>query len=195
MNKLCFATNNKHKIAEINKLLGEAFKIQSLEEIGCRQELPENQNTLEGNSLEKAKFVFDHFNEPCFADDTGLEVDALNGAPGVISARYAGDQKNSDDNIDLLLKNLEGIEERNARFRTVITLVSSKGTKQFEGKVEGYILKNKKGNRGFGYDPIFIPKGHTRTFAELTMDEKNTISHRGRAFKKLVDYLNANLIK
>ena len=189
MVELCFATNNKNKIEEISQILGETFRILSLENIGCYQELPENQNTLEGNSLEKAKFVFQSFDKACFADDTGLEVKALKGEPGVFSARYAGDQKDSNDNIDLLLKNLSGIKERSARFRTVITLVSSDEVRQFEGEVTGYITTEKKGNHGFGYDPVFIPDGYNNTFAELSMDEKNKISHRGRAFKKLVNYL------
>jgi len=195
MVKLCFATNNQHKIEEISQILGEAFSIQSLEEVGCDQELPENQDTLEGNSLEKARFIYQTYHQPCFADDTGLEVDVLNGEPGVLSARYAGDQKNSNDNIDLLLKNLNGISERSARFRTVITLVSSDGIRQFEGKVEGKILCERKGVQGFGYDPVFVPDGHNRTFAELSMDEKNKISHRGQAIKKLVHYLKTNPIK
>lgn len=194
MAKLCFATNNKNKIAEISQILGESFEILSLEEIGCNLELPENQSTLEGNSSEKANFVYQNFNQACFADDTGLEVDALNGEPGVRSARYAGDQKDSMENIDLLLKNLTGISDRTARFRTVITLVSSKEVKQFEGKVEGSIILEKRGVNGFGYDPIFVPEGYDETFAELSMDEKNIISHRGIAFRKLVNYLNNHSI-
>jgi len=186
---LCFATNNKHKIEEISQILGESFRIQSLENIGCYQELPENQNTLEGNSLEKARFVFQNYDKACFADDTGLEVNALNGEPGVFSARYAGYQKDSNDNIDLLLKNLKGIKERSARFRTVITLVSSGNVIQFEGEVKGYITTEKKGNCGFGYDPVFIAEGYNNTFAELSINEKNKISHRGLAFKKLINYL------
>lgn len=170
-------------------MLGQDFKIESLEDIGCLKELPETQSTLEANSMEKAKYVYDHFNLPCFADDTGLEVDALHGEPGVHSARYAGNQKNSSDNIKLLLKNLNGKENRSARFRTVITLVTSSGIKQFEGRVEGDIIRERKGDKGFGYDPIFVPYGYEKTFAELNMDEKNRISHRGQAIAKLVEYL------
>lgn len=195
MVKLCFATNNPHKIEEISKILGGQFKIQSLKEIGCDQDLPENQDTLEGNSLEKAKFIYHTYKQPCFADDTGLELDALNGKPGVLSARYAGEKKNSDDNIDLLLKNLKGITDRSARFRTVITLINSKGTKQFVGIVEGHIMYERRGTKGFGYDSIFVPEGYNKTFAELSMEEKNRISHRGMAFKKLVQYLKANPIQ
>jgi XTP/dITP diphosphohydrolase len=186
---LCFATNNQHKIAEISRILGGSFKIHSLLEIGCYQELPESQDTLEGNSLEKAGFIYQNYNQACFADDTGLEVNALHGEPGVLSARYAGEQKNSNDNMDLLLRNLKGIVNRSARFRTVITLVSSGGIKQFEGKVDGHILKERRGTKGFGYDPIFVPEGFNKTFAELSMDDKNKISHRGQAFKKLAQYL------
>jgi XTP/dITP diphosphohydrolase len=189
MVKLCFATNNQHKIVEISQMLGEAFKILSLKDIGCIEELPENQHTLEGNSLEKAKYVFQKYGYACFADDTGLEVDALNGEPGVLSARYAGDQKDSDDNIELLLKNLKGKPTRTARFRTVITLITSNEAEQFEGSVKGSILTQRKGHLGFGYDPVFVAAGFKETFAELPMDKKNAISHRGIAFRKLVHYL------
>lgn len=189
MVELCFATNNQHKIEEISQMLGKAFKILSLKDIGCAEELPENQHTLEGNSLEKAKYVFEKYEHACFADDTGLEVDALNGKPGVLSARYAGNQKNSDDNIDLLLKDLKGVSKRSARFRTVITLITPNGIHQFEGKVEGYILNERRGHHGFGYDPVFIPEGFNETFAELPLDRKNAISHRGMAFRKLVEHL------
>jgi len=189
---LCFATNNQNKIAEIGQILGDEFKIQSLKDIGCSEELPENQNTLEGNSLEKAQYVFDHYQSSCFADDTGLEVEALNGDPGVISARYAGMQKDSNDNIDLLLSNLNNAKNRNAQFRTVITLVSQGGVKQFEGLIKGEILTSRRGDKGFGYDPIFQPAGYTKSFAELSMTEKNSISHRAIAFRKLVTYLKTN---
>jgi XTP/dITP diphosphohydrolase len=191
---LCFATNNQHKIAEISRMLGDDFEIQSLRDIGCMEELPENQSTLEGNSLEKARFVYDQFKIPCFADDTGLEVDALKGGPGVKSARYAGIQKNSSDNINLLLKNLKGENNRTARFRTVITLVTSYETRQFEGSIEGRIIRERKGDQGFGYDPVFVPNGYEKTFAELNMDEKNRISHRGLAIAKLVEHLKTRPI-
>ncbi len=189
---LCFATNNQNKIAEIGEILGDEFNIQSLKDIECTQELPENQNTLEGNSLEKAQFVFDHYHSSCFADDTGLEVEALHGDPGVMSARYAGIQKDSNDNIDLLLKNLQNMKNRNAQFRTVITLITPRGMKQFEGKAVGEILTSRRGDQGFGYDPIFRPAGYSKSFAEISMREKNSISHRALAFRKLVNYLKAN---
>ncbi len=191
---LCFATNNLNKIAEIGQILGNEFKIQSLNDIGCFKELPENQDTLEGNSLEKARYVFDNHHTSCFADDTGLEVEALDGEPGVMSARYAGPQKNSNDNIDLLLKNLRSARKRNARFRTVITLISPEGVNQFEGVIEGQILGSRRGHQGFGYDPIFQPTGLSKSFAELSMAEKNKISHRALAFRKLVNYLKTNPI-
>jgi len=189
---LCFATNNQNKIAEIGEILGDEFNIQSPKDIGCAQELPENQNTLEGNSLEKAQFVFDYYHSSCFADDTGLEVEALHGDPGVMSARYAGIQKDSNDNIDLLLKNLQNIKNRDAQFRTVITLITPRGMIQFEGKVKGEIQTSRSGDQGFGYDPIFRPVGYSKSFAELSMREKNSISHRALAFRKLVNYLKTN---
>ena len=187
--KICFATNNDHKLQEVRQLLPTNFQLVSLAEIGCHEDLREDQNTLEGNSLQKAKYVFDNYGVSCFADDTGLEVEALDGAPGVYSARYAGEQRNSTDNIQLLLKNLEGKKNRKARFRTVFTLVTPNITKQFEGIVEGEILSSTRGDGGFGYDPVFLPKGMTQTMAELSMEAKNEISHRGRATRKLVAYL------
>ena len=189
---LCFATNNQNKIAEIAQILGDEFKIQSLKDIGCTEELPENQNTLEGNSLEKAQYVFGHYHSSCFADDTGLEVEALNGDPGVISARYAGMQKDNNDNIDLLLNNLNNVENRKAQFRTVITLITQSGIKQFEGLIKGEILTSRRGDKGFGYDPIFQPTGYSKSFAELSMTEKNNISHRALAFNKLINFLQTN---
>jgi len=191
---LCFATNNLNKIAEIGQILGDEFKIQSLNDIGCFMELPENQDTVEGNSLEKAQYVFDNYHTSCFADDTGLEVKALEGDPGVMSARYAGSQKDSNDNIDLLLKNLLNVKNRDARFRTVITLITPEGVNQFEGIIEGEILTSRRGNQGFGYDPVFQPSGYSKSFAELSMMEKNMISHRALAFRKLVNYLKTNPI-
>lgn len=160
-----------------------------LSEIGCEEELAENQTTLEGNSLQKAAYVFDHYKVSCFADDTGLEVEALNGEPGVYSARYAGNQRNSDDNMNLLLGNLSNIENKKAQFRTVITLITPHDKKQFEGVLKGTIIKEKRGAGGFGYDPIFVPEGETKTLAEMTMSEKNLLSHRARAVEKLVLYL------
>jgi XTP/dITP diphosphohydrolase len=190
--QICFATNNKHKLEEVKHLLGNKFQIVSLQEIGCLDELLETQDTLEGNSLQKADFVFNKYHVSCFADDTGLEVEALHGAPGVYSARYAGEQKNSDDNINLLLKNLQGEKNRKAQFRTVITLKGfSNNDHFFEGVVKGKITDERKGAAGFGYDSVFIPDGFTITFAEMSMDEKNKLSHRGLAVEKLVKFLQA----
>lgn len=189
MNRICFATNNKHKLEEVKQILGNEFQILSLAEIGCLDELPETQNTLEGNSLQKADFVFTNYRLPCFADDTGLEVDALQGAPGVHSAYYGGQQRSSEDNINLLLKNLTGRSNRTAQFRTVITLMGLGETRSFEGVVKGEIITIKTGSEGFGYDPVFQPQGFTKTFAEMTMPEKNSLSHRARAVEKLATYL------
>lgn len=188
--KICFASNNKNKLNEIRPLLEPDFVVLSLEEIGCYDELPETQPTLEGNALQKAQFVFDKYKTPCFADDTGLEVEALNMAPGVYSARYAGEHKNSEDNIDLLLKNLGNAKNRKARFRSVIALVGlQKEPQLFEGIVNGEILYERKGSDGFGYDPVFQPAGFTKTFAEMSIAEKNVISHRGMAVQKLITFL------
>ena len=190
--RLCFATNNKHKLAEVAALLSSHFHLVSLSDIGFNEELAEDFHTLKENSKQKAQFIFNKFHVPCFADDSGLEVEALNGEPGVSSAHYAGPQRNADDNMNLLLNNLSGHENRNARFRTVITLIENEDSiKQFEGVVEGIILKEKKGSDGFGYDPIFQPNGFSKSLAELTLDEKNKISHRAKAVKKLVEYLNS----
>lgn len=187
--KLCFATNNVHKVREIQALLGGSFTLLSLADIGCTEELAEDQDTLEGNSLQKARYVFEKYQVPCFADDTGLEVEALNGEPGVYSARYAGEQRNSQDNIALLLQNLQGKENLKARFRSVITLISAAGTNQFEGILNGVITFEPRGTQGFGYDPVFIPEHYTQTLAELELSEKNKISHRARAVQKLVLFL------
>ena len=187
--ELCFATNNQHKLDEVSQLLGDSFKVVDLNSIGCTEELPEDQETLEGNSLQKAKYVNDNFNISCFADDTGLEVEALGGAPGVYSARYAGAQRSSEDNMNLLLENLSNQSNRKARFRTVITLILDDQTYQFEGVAKGEILKSKRGEKGFGYDPLFLPEGMNKSMAELTAAEKNAISHRGEAIRKLVAFL------
>lgn len=176
-------------------MLEPDFRILSLQQIGCFEELEETQNTIEGNSLQKAQYVFEKFNVPCFADDTGLEVEALDNAPGVYSARYAGEQRNSEDNINLLLKNLSDKKNRNARFRTVISLMGINGTQCFEGVVNGVILKERKGMRGFGYDPVFQPTGHNKTLAEMTLEEKNYISHRAKAVAKLVEYLKGQRLR
>ena len=186
---LCFATNNLHKLEEIRALLGPFFQLKSLEEIGSNEELTETQDTIAGNSLQKAQYVFDQFKVACFADDTGLEVEALNNAPGVFSARYAGEHKSNEDNIRLLLSNLDGIENRKARFRSVITLVESDSVNTFEGIVNGTIIQKKRGDKGFGYDSIFLPDGFDKTFAEMELYEKNKISHRAIAVKKLIKFL------
>lgn len=191
MKSLCFATNNMHKLEEVRAALGETFRIVTLAEIGCTIDLPETQPTIEGNALQKARYVRDHFHISCFADDTGLEVDALQGAPGVYSARYAGPQRNSDDNIDLLLRNLDTSRNRSARFKTVIALVNGGEEHLFEGVLQGNILRKRQGNGGFGYDPVFQPIGQTISLAELSMDQKNQISHRGMAVRKLVNFLRA----
>ena len=192
--KICFATNNLHKLEEVRQAVdGTDLVILSLDDIHCHEELPETRATLEGNSQQKAEYVYDHYRVPCFADDTGLEVEALNGEPGVYSARYAGPQRISEDNIQLLLKNLFDHQNRSARFRTVITLVGINGESPcyFEGTVEGTITQNRKGTGGFGYDPVFVPNGFDRTFAEMTLNEKNSISHRARAVSKLAKYLHS----
>lgn len=187
--EICFATNNEHKLAEVQRMLPAEIQLKTLSQIGCTEELPETQSTLEGNSRQKAAYVFEHFNINCFADDTGLEVEALNGKPGVYSARYAGPQRNNQDNIELLLKNLQGKENRKARFRTSVTLVLDGEYFQFDGIAEGEIITDLKGSQGFGYDPVFKPAGYPKTFAEMTAEEKNQISHRGKAIEKLVAFL------
>jgi XTP/dITP diphosphohydrolase len=189
MKKLCFATNNTHKLEEVQVMLGDNFELSTLGQIGCSDELPETGNTLEANSLQKAKYLFDNYQVDCFADDTGLEVKALDGEPGVYSARYAGEQRSHSDNINLLLKNLSGKIDRSAQFRTFITLIINGKVEQFEGIVKGTIIETLRGNEGFGYDPIFIPEGFDRTFAEMSIEEKGKISHRGRAFEKLIQFL------
>lgn len=190
--ELCFATNNEHKLAEIQALLGSEFQLATLSEIGCQEEIPETQRTIAGNSRQKAEYIWTNYQTDCFADDTGLEVYALDGEPGVDSAHYAGSQRNANDNMQHLWKRLAetGITTpAKARFLTVITLVIDGAFYQFEGNVEGEIMAEMRGNQGFGYDPIFRPVGHERTFAEMSMDEKSTLSHRARAFAKLVAFL------
>lgn len=188
--KLCLATNNRHKIEELQAILGNKFELVTLEEIDCFDEIPETQPTMEGNSLQKAQYVYDHYGVNCFADDSGLEVDALGGEPGVYSARYAGEERSHAKNIEKLLANLEGVEDRSAQFRAVITLILDGKINQFEGIVRGKIIDELRGNGGFGYDPVFVPEGYDKTFAEMTMDEKNPISHRGRSVAKLVEFLS-----
>ena len=191
MKELVFATQNKNKRIEIQAIIPD-FKIIDLSELGHFEEIPENEFTLEGNALAKARYVKQHFGLDCFADDTGLEIDALNGQPGVYSARYAGPEKSADANMTKVLENLAGNKNRNARFRTVIALILKGKEHLFEGIVEGSIIDKKRGAEGFGYDPIFIPKGFTKTFAEMSMEQKNSISHRKRAVQKLVDFLIEN---
>ena len=187
--ELCFASNNIYKLNEIRPLLEPDFRILSLADIGCFEELPETQPTIEGNSIQKAEYVLHHYKVACFADDTGLEVEALNNEPGVYSARYAGEHKSSEDNINLLLEKLKSFQNLKARFKTIISLAGIGNLKTFEGIVEGTILREKRGTQGFGYDPIFQPLDFSKTFAEMDIAEKNPISHRGRAIEKLVVYL------
>jgi XTP/dITP diphosphohydrolase len=189
--KICFATNNPNKLREIKNKLGKAYEIISLSDLGHTGELPETHDTLEENSLEKAQFVHDKYKVNCFADDTGLLVEALNGEPGVKSARYAGPAKNSEDNMNLLLQKLGSSRDRKAKFITVISLIIEGKIHQFTGEINGAIAQQKAGNHGFGYDPIFIPEGWQKTFAELDLEEKNKISHRARAVSKLVDFLKS----
>lgn len=187
--KLYFATNNIHKLKEVQEVVGDSFQIESMRSLGINEDIPEDQQTLEGNALQKARFLYDRTRESCFADDTGLEVDALNGAPGVYSARYAGDAKNSFDNMALLLKNMSGKQNRKARFRTVIALILDGKEYLFEGIVNGTIAEEPRGTAGFGYDPLFVPDGYSTTFAEMDSEAKNAISHRGRAVEKLAAFL------
>lgn len=189
MKELIFATNNKHKLSEVRPMLEGKVLIHSLSEIGLEGDIPETADTLEGNALQKAQWVYERTGRDCFADDTGLEVDALGGAPGVYSARYAGEGCSFDDNMDKLLTALDGVENRRARFRTVICLLENGQPHYFEGRVEGRILTEKHGTEGFGYDPIFQPDDSGVPFAEMDMESKNRISHRGRAMVKLIDYL------
>ncbi len=189
MEKICFATNNLNKLREIQEMLNGIYEVVSLKELGCLVELPENQETLEGNSLEKAEFVYKNYHVAVFADDTGLEVNALNGDPGVYSARYAGLQRDTLDNMNKVLSELKGHEDRTARFRTVVTLIKEGKIDQFEGIVDGKIAIDLAGHEGFGYDPIFIPEDRSITFAEMGLTEKNQISHRKRAIEKLVEFL------
>ncbi|GMQ28962.1 non-canonical purine NTP diphosphatase [Algoriphagus confluentis] len=188
--KICFATNNKKKIEEVKAALGPKYTLVSLEEIGCDEELPETGHTLDANAFQKARYVKEHFGVDCFADDTGLEVDALDGAPGVYSGRFSGEPRSDERNIQLLLEKMKGRSERKARFRTVIALILDGREYAFEGIAEGEILEEKVGTGGFGYDPVFRPVGFEKTFAELTLEEKNQISHRGKAVKSFIEFLS-----
>lgn len=191
--KIIFATNNKNKLAEIREMLGDKIEVMSLADINCHEDIPETSDTLEGNALQKAHYVYDKYGMSCFADDTGLEVDALGGEPGVYSARYAGGEgHDSEANMAKLMDKLGDNDNRKARFRTVIALITGNGeddVKLFEGVAEGDIIREKRGGEGFGYDPIFRPEGYDKTFAELGHEIKNKISHRAKAVQKLVEYL------
>ncbi|GGD59168.1 non-canonical purine NTP diphosphatase [Muriicola marianensis] len=193
--ELVFATHNPNKIREIQQVLPPHITLLTLEDIGCRTEIPETADSLEGNALLKASFVLENYGYPCFADDTGLEVDALDGAPGVFSARYAGTPKNEAANTEKLLKELQGKTNRQARFTTVIALCYGDETYLFRGEVEGEITEAPKGEKGFGYDPVFRPAGFDKTFAELTLEEKNQISHRARAVAELLEHLGKKQYK
>lgn len=186
---LVFATHNPNKLKEVRLMLPKNMKIAGLEDIGCTEEIPETQSTLEGNALEKARFVRKHYCCNCFSDDTGLEIEALNGKPGVFSARYAGEDKNSLANMEKVLQQMQGLENRKAQFRTVIALILETEEMLFEGIVEGKIITEKRGSEGFGYDPIFVPNGYTDTFAQMPLNQKNLLSHRYKAFNMLSEYL------
>ncbi len=187
--KLVLATNNTHKVEEILNCIGDKFEILTLQDVGFEGDIDETGRTLEENSLIKASYIFEKYKMNCLADDSGLEVDVLGGAPGVYSARYAGTHGNHDANMDLLLKNLENQNNRKAQFRTVITLILEGKSNQFEGIIKGKIISEKLGNQGFGYDPIFVPEGFDRTFAQMSLSEKNNLSHRSRAINKMIEYL------
>ena len=190
--QLVSATNNANKIKEIKQLLPSTIQLLSLEEIKCLEDIPETSPSIEGNAIQKAEYVYQKYGYNCFADDTGLEIEALNGEPGVYSARYAGEQKDANDNIDLVLQKLNGKENRNARFITIIALIIDGKTTCFEGTVEGTITLDKSGSEGFGYDPIFKPNGFDITFSEMKLDKKNQISHRGKAVKQLSHFLTTS---
>jgi XTP/dITP diphosphohydrolase len=190
--EIIFSTNNEHKLIEIREAIGSRHKIIGLKDLGIKEEIPETQNTLEGNAIQKAKYIFDKFHFVCFADDTGLEVESLDNRPGVFSARYAGEGCSFDDNINKLLEEMKGIDNRNARFRTVIAYIENdKKISTFEGIVNGRIIEKRLGKKGFGYDAIFVPDGYNQSFAEMSLIEKNKISHRAQALHKLKDYLNS----
>lgn len=188
--QLVFATNNDHKLREIRDILGDSFNLLSLKDLNIEEDIPENEPTLEGNAMYKARHIYGILKINVFADDTGLETDLLNGLPGVYSARFAGENKNSDDNIDRLLGMMGNSENRKARFRTVIALIADGSEHFFEGISEGTIISERRGRQGFGYDPVFVPSGSNLTYAEMTLDEKNKISHRARAFNKLKEFLS-----
>lgn len=188
--KIVFATANQNKVNEIQKIVPDNIEIISLNDLDFQEEIPETSSTIEGNAIQKTEFIVTNFNVDCFADDTGLEIEYLCGEPGVYSARYAGEDKNSDKNMDLVLEKLKNIPNRKARFKTVISLSLNNKNYLFEGIVEGTIRKEKSGASGFGYDPIFEPENYGKTFAEMSLEEKNTMSHRARAFEKMIVFLN-----
>jgi XTP/dITP diphosphohydrolase len=191
MKNLVFATGNIHKLQEVQGLFKEGFALSCLKDVNITEEIPETADNLIDNALQKARYVYEKCGIPCFADDTGLEVDALDGAPGVYSARYAGEQKDSKLNMLLLLENMNGKTNRNARFRTIIAYIDENAQEHiFEGEIKGKIIENMAGENGFGYDPIFVPEGYEETFAELSSEVKNTISHRARAMEKFLSYIN-----
>lgn len=190
MNKLVFATNNENKLREVQALMPQHIQLLSLKDIGCTEDIPETQETIEGNAKQKAEYIKTNYGYDCFADDTGLEVNALNGVPGVYSARYAGPQRNAEDNMNKLLKKLEVKENRKAQFKTVIALYLNDKIYTFTGICQGDITQTKKGTNGFGYDPIFRPSGYDETFAEMDLSLKNTIGHRGKAIKQLINFLS-----
>lgn len=187
--KIVFATNNPNKLAEIRQLMPEGIEVLSLKDVNCLEELPETSDTLEDNAAQKAFYVFDNYGHNCFADDTGLEIEALDGRPGVYSARYAGEDCNAEDNMQKVLKEMKGEFNRDASFRTIVSLVIDGEEFSFEGEVEGQIIPEKWGEKGFGYDPIFLADGYKKSFAQMTMEEKGAISHRGQSVKKLIQFL------
>ena len=189
--ELVFATNNAHKLEEVQQMVGDKFVLKSLADIGCDDDIPETGVTFQENAQQKTDYLFQKYQEDCFGDDSGLEIDALNGEPGVYSARYSG-SRDMEKNIDLVLEKLQGEENRSARFKTVISLFLDGEQHFFEGTVEGRIIASRTGTEGFGYDPIFIPEGYDQTFAEMSLEEKNKISHRSQAVAKLVGFLNSN---
>lgn len=190
--KLVFATNNRHKLQEVRDIVGDRVEVLSLADIDCHDDIPETADTLQGNALIKARHIYDKYGLDCFADDTGLEVEALGGAPGVYSARYAGEECNSEANMRKLLESLTGKTNRNAQFRTVIALIIEGEERLFNGIVKGTIATEKKGDSGFGYDPVFVPEGHTESFAQMSSEMKNSMSHRFRATQQLGDFLKEN---
>ena len=188
--KIVFATNNQNKVKEVQSLVPKNITVLSLKDINCEDDIPETQPTIEGNAIQKAQYVKEHYGYDCFADDTGLEVHALSGEPGVFSARYAGPQRNADDNMNKLLNNLQNKEDRSAQFKTVVALILNGEQHTFTGICEGTIIKEKRGDKGFGYDPIFMADGFSETFAQISLEEKNRVGHRGKAVQKLIGFLN-----